>query len=167
MSWLKSQPQFRRYEPWIKLALTTLDPSKPTLVTIEGVGRSTIAVQLRGAIRGWRENSWPTTWTPRWPVETLSVYETVNGIYLSTQVVTSNNPPREATDSVSNRTQVTLGANVVLNADELKAFALLLSSKKLTGPFTFTFNDGVINPELELLYDVAITQLTTNTYRIL
>ena len=166
MSWLKSQPQFRRYEPWIKLALTTLDPSKPTLVTIEGVGRSTIPVQLRGAIRGWRENSWPTTWAPRWPVETLSVYETVNGIYLATQAITSDNTPREATDSVSNRT-ASVAQNLELNTQELLAFAVLLSSKKLTGPYTFTFNDGVINPELELLYDVAITQLTTNTYRIL
>lgn len=165
MSWLKSQSQFRRYEPWIKLALTTLDPSKPTLVTIEGVGRSTIPVQLRGAIRGWKENAWPTPWTPRWPVETLSVYETPAGIYLATKPITQDLNQRETTDNLPNRTQV--ASNLVLNKEELRAFCTLLSSKKLTGPFTFTFNDGMLDPELELIYDVAITQLTTNTYRIL
>lgn len=165
MSWLKSQSQFRRYEPWIKLALTTLDPAKPTLVTIEGVGRSTIPVQLRGAIRGWKENAWPTTWTPRWPVETLSVYETPAGIYLATKPITQDLNQRETTDNLPNRTQV--ASNLVLNKDELRAFCTLLSSKKLTGPFTFTFNDEMIDPELEVLYDVAITQLDQTTYRIL
>lgn len=165
MSWLKSEPQFRKFERFIRDALCNPD-NEGVEVTIPGNTPATTAVQLRGAIRSLRECQWPCNWTPRRPLDSLMVRETYTKTFLITK------PSYETTDQttipITPPTPV-VPNEVSLTSEELRAFAFLISAKKLKGPITFkheTLTSQELE-ELELLYDVAITSITQGTYRLI
>jgi len=162
MSWLKSELQFRRYEPYIRTALTNTT-GHPTLVSSPYTKPSTIAVQLRGAILGWKENEWPITWEPLYPLHQLTVVETSENTFLSVSKTSKHQQPPSPT--LISQTPVLL-QGLTLTPDELRAFCFLVNNQKIKGPITFT-HEGPVDSELEILYDVAITPISANTYRLL
>jgi hypothetical protein len=167
-----SERTFRRFEPYIRKAVA----SSPTPVTITPIGLRpvTFAARMRDAIRSFSIYRWQSDI----PLERfLELYERRDltttlddgGMVIIGPLGQGKTlaPAGQIVDRASHNNEMSVWTNP--NPLELRALCILLSNRRIPGPFRLTLcPDEVIEqvPFVEENFDVAVTKVNDHTIEI-